>query len=85
MEGDKEKVEQDFKQKMKGYFIPEVEKLLKKEEDHLESLRKQRRRCVDRNLLGPLATIDNYIKGSVQMIEHIKMRLKQYKEYVGLK
>lgn len=78
-------MEDDFKQKMKDYFIPEVEKMAQKEEAHLEWLKKQRRRMVDRNLMANLSQIDQYIRGSHGMLEHYKLRLKQYKEYVGIK
>lgn len=54
-------------------FVPRIEILLEKERKHLRFLKS--REYLDPKLIG------KQIKYSKQMIEHLKLRIKQYKEY----
>lgn len=77
---------EEFIKKMKEMFIPAVERMVQKEKEHIESLRKSRRIMRDRNVSHSFfPQIDSFIKESERMLEHYQMRLKQYKEYVGSK
>ncbi len=73
----------DFIKKMKEIIIPSVEELVRKEEEHLEHLRKSRRRMIDRKMMLSLSMVDRFIKTSEQMLGHFRQRLQEYKDYAA--
>lgn len=72
----------EFRKKMNDEFIPAVQRMVEKEGDHIEALRKARRRMLDRNTTADLSMIDGFIRESEKMLEHFSLRLKQYRDFV---
>lgn len=71
----------EFRKKMNDEFIPTVQRMMEKEGDHIEALRKARR-MLDRNTTADLSVIDGFIRNSEKMLEHFSLRLKQYRDFV---
>lgn len=56
-------------------FIPTIEGMIVKEEAHLASLRKARKRLSDTTM------VDKFIENTQYYLDHYKMRLLQYQQY----
>lgn len=66
---------QEFKEKLISYFIPSMEDMLLKEKAHLEFLSKHKR----------LSVSDMFKWKCECQITMLENRIKEYKEYAGLK
>jgi len=73
----KHDIPEDFRIKMRDFFIPAVEEMAKKEEEHLNFLRETRLKLINRQ------EVDQYIKRSTRALEHYKLRLQQYRDFIA--
>ena len=76
-------MKEEFRKQMLETFIPSVERMIEKEKEHLEFLRKSRRKMMDRKFMVNLSNVDQFISNSEANLAHYQLRLKQYKEFAA--
>ena len=83
----------NFITELRDNFIPRVEIMLSKEEEHLDNLKHRKVLQDDESKFNLFRffgwpsdlkniEIDSMIDYSQQMVDHLKMRLREYQEYV---
>ena len=72
----------NFKKQLINDFIPQIKKMIKKEEEHFQQLKKYKEKYFNKtfNFIS-LFNIDDMINKSSEILNHLKIRLKEYIEY----
>lgn len=72
----------NFKEQLINDFIPRIKEMVKREEEHLENLKKYKRKSSNKifNFIS-LFNINDMINRSSETLNHLKTRLKEYVEY----
>lgn len=83
--------ETNFKKLMEDVFIPGVERMIEKEQSHLQDLCAKRTDILTRNMFtiffqpnrtAEVNLLNKYINNSESSLRHLRTRLSEYKESI---